>query len=94
MSRQYTFSIRLGARCVLGVARERHRADGNGARSAGVSSVTSGGGSVSPGESTFRALFLEPDRTLDVGDVSAQGVIGGANATFTVVDCGGVPSIP
>ncbi len=57
-------------------------------------SVTTGGGSVLPSEFTFRALFLEPDRRLDVGDVSVQGLIGGGNATFTVIDCGGVPSIP
>jgi hypothetical protein len=57
-------------------------------------SVTGSSGSLSVGESTFRMLFVQSDRHLDVGDTSSQGLFGGLSATFTVVACDGAPPIP
>lgn len=59
-----------------------------------VSVASGGGGSALASETIFRALFVEPDQRLDVGDPSSQGVVGGANATFTVIDCDTAPPIP
>jgi hypothetical protein len=59
-----------------------------------VNVASGGGGGLTQLDTIFRALFLEADGRLDVGDTSSQGLVQGLAATYTVVDCDTAPAFP
>jgi len=55
--------------------------------------TTNGYGWGDEPESTITAIFYQPDKSLDLGDVG-NGAVAGNYASSTVVDCATAPPIP